>query len=116
MTEADVTDDTELDVFCSLQGDAYRAYFRPGWLPKYLRQHLDEDGEAYPAHLDFDDLERHMRECEASVEIARSKLGGLRLVGRGVGAEALAAWLAGVFGTAIRSAPGGGDDDSPATG
>jgi hypothetical protein len=98
MAEDDVSDSTELDVFCSLQGDAYRAYFRPGWLPKYLRQHLDEDGEAYPAHLDFEDLARHVRESDATVSIERSRLGGCRLIGRGASAEVLAAWLAGVFG------------------
>ncbi|HKO48557.1 MAG TPA: hypothetical protein VJV79_12585 [Polyangiaceae bacterium] len=104
-----VTDATQLDVFCSRQEDAWRTYVWPGWRPRYLRQHLDEEGEAFPAHFDFDDLDRHMLEQHAVLEKQVSAIGDVRLVAHGRAAEALALWLAGVFGTAMRSrgsAPG----------
>ena len=54
----DVTETTQLDVFCSRQDDAWRTYVWPGWIPRYLRQHLDDEGEAYPAHFDFEKRDR----------------------------------------------------------
>jgi hypothetical protein len=99
----DVTEATLLDVFCARQHDAWRTYVRPGWLPRYLRQHLDDEGEAFPAHLDFEDLDRHMREYQATFEKQTSAAGGVQLIARGRSAEALALWLAGIFGTAMRS-------------
>jgi hypothetical protein len=103
LDDEDVTEATQLDVFCSRQDDAWRTYVWPGWAPRYLRQHLDDEGEAFPAHFDFDDLERHMREQHASLEKQETANGDVRLVARGRAAEALAVWLAGVFGTAMRS-------------
>jgi hypothetical protein len=100
-----VSDDAELDVFCSRQDDAWRTYLRPGWQPRYLQQHFDDEGEAFPAHLDFDDLERHMREHQATFERHETKPGGVRLTARGQSAEALASWLAGIFGTTLRARP-----------
>lgn len=102
-SDHDATETTQLDVFCSRQDDAWRAYVWPGWRPRYLDQHLDDEGEAFPAHFDFDDLERHMREQHAVLEKQASPNGDVRLVARGRSAEALASWLAGVFGTAMRS-------------
>jgi hypothetical protein len=109
MTSSDdeVTEATRLDVFCSREGDAWRAFVRPGWQPRYLRQYLDDEGEAFPAHLDFEDLERHMRERQAVTEKEVSAVGGVRLVARGRSAEVLALWLSGVFGTGMR--PRGSD-------
>lgn len=98
----EVTDATRLDVFCSRQDDAWRAYVWPGWQPRYLRQHLDDEGESFPAHFDFDDLERQMRDQHAALEKQVSPTGDVRLVARGRAAEALALWLAGVFGTGMR--------------
>lgn len=99
----DVNEATRLDVFCARHGEAWRTYVRPGWQPRYLRQHLDDEGEAFPAHFDFEDLDRHMREHQAALEKEGSVAGGVRLVARGQAAEALALWLAGVFGTGMRS-------------
>lgn len=101
--DEDVTESTRLDLFCARQQDAWRAYIRPGWLPRYLRQHLDDEREAFPAHLDFEDLDRHMLEHQAVLEKHVSAAGGVRLTARGRSAEALALWLAGMFGTAMRS-------------
>jgi hypothetical protein len=98
-----VTDATQLDVFCSREGDAWRVYVRPGWLPRYFQQHLDDEYEVYPVHLDFEDLERHMREHHAVTEKQISSVGGVHLIARGRSAEALALWLSGVFGTRMRT-------------
>jgi len=111
-SDDDVTEATELDVFCSREGDAWRAFVRPGWQPRYLQQYLDEEGEAFPAHFDFEDLERHMREHHAVAEKEVSTVGGVRLLARGRSAEALALWLSGVFGTRMRTR--GSDPDEPA--
>jgi len=100
--EDDVSDESRLDVFCAREAGAWRTYVRPGWQPRYLRQHLDGEGEAFPAHFDFEDLDRHMREHSAKFEKEASTAGGVRLVARGQSAEALALWLAGVFGTGMR--------------
>jgi hypothetical protein len=116
MATEDTTENLRLELFCSRQADAFRAYMRPGWVPKYLLQHLDKKGEAYPVHLDFDDLARHMRESGSTIEIDRSALGGVLLVAAGSSAETLAGWLAGVFGTNIRTRPAGDDDESPSAG
>ena len=117
MANEEDIDNLRLELFCSRQGDAYRAYVRPGWVPKYLLQHLDKKGEAYPVHLDFDDLSRHMRESGSTVEIDRSMMDGVRLAAVGESADALAGWLAGVFGTTVRGRPSGdGEDDAPLTG
>jgi hypothetical protein len=105
--DEDVTDATRLDVFCARQQDAWRIYVRRGWLPRYLRQHLDDEGEAFPAHLDFEDLDRHMLEHRAVFERQTSAASGVRLTAKGRSAEALALWLAGMFGTAMR--PRGSD-------
>jgi hypothetical protein len=103
----EVTESTRIDVFCARQHDAWRIYVRPGWLPRYLRQHLDDEGEAFPAHLDFEDLDRHLLEQQAACERQTSAPGGVRLTASGRSAEALALWLAGMFGTAMR--PRGSD-------
>ena len=103
--DEEVTEATRLDLFCARQQDeAWRAYLRPGWQPRYLRQHLDEEGEAFPAYFDFDDLERHMREQKATLEKQTSTDARcVRLIARGASAEALAWWLSGVFGTCTRA-------------
>jgi hypothetical protein len=98
----EITDRTRLDVFCARQDDAWRTYVRAGWQPRYLRQHLDDEGEAFPAHFDFEDLDRHMTEHRAEFTKELSAVGGVRLTAHGRSAEALALWLAGVFGTAMR--------------
>lgn len=112
MSDDDVTEATQLDVFCSREGGAWRAFVRPGWQPRYLRQHLDDEGEAFPAHFDFEDLDRHMHEHQAVAEKQISVVGGVRLFARGRSAEALALWLSGVFGTAMR--PRGSDPNETA--
>ncbi|HKO46292.1 MAG TPA: hypothetical protein VJV79_01130 [Polyangiaceae bacterium] len=100
--DEDVSEAKLMDVFCARQHDAWRIYVRPGWLPRHLQQHLDPEGEAYPTQLDFEDLDRHMHEHQAAFERQTSGLGGVRLTAHGSSAEALAHWLAGVFGTAMR--------------
>src|SRR6478609_1500237 len=108
----EVTEATQLDVFCSRQDDAWRTYVWPGWTPRYLRQHLDDEREAFPAHFDFDDLARHMQVQHAVLEKQESPNGDVRLVARGHAAEALASWLAGVFGTAMRPRGSAPDETS----
>jgi hypothetical protein len=75
---------------------------RPTWLPRCLHQVFDEDGEAFPVLLDFDDLARHMAPHQASFEKRVSKTGAVELTAHGDAATALAIWLSTAFASGIR--------------
>jgi hypothetical protein len=100
-----------LNLLCTRVGDAWRVYARPLRMPDELRRCFDEHYEAYPAILDFEDLDRHM-ELRGFASEARewsleplqlrdyptfdrrvTKLGDVELTARGQGATELAAWL-----------------------
>lgn len=95
----------ELNLFCSVEGDAWRVHVRPTRLPRYLQHCFDESGEAYPVLLDFEDLARHMEGHGASFEKRESKAGGVELLARGASATELAIWLSTAFASGVR--PGG---------
>jgi hypothetical protein len=93
---------SELNLFCTKEGDAFRVYLRPAWVPRYLRQCLDENGEAYPVQLDFDDLDEHMTRHGAGYEKRPTRLGGVELTARGDAATHLAVWLSTAFASGVR--------------
>lgn len=102
-------ENVQLNFFCARQGDAWRVYFRPGWLPRSLQHLVDEQGEAYPVYLDFDELARQMKLSEASYAQRISSVGGVELTASGHSARVLASWLGRAFGSSIQLR--GGDDE-----
>jgi hypothetical protein len=100
--QADQRTSNELNLFCSLEGEAWRVHVRPGVLPPYLQNCFDEHCEAYPVSLDFDDLSRHMQASGAAFEKRVSRLGGVEVLARGEAASALAVWLATAFASGVR--------------
>jgi hypothetical protein len=92
----------ELNLFCSLEGEAWRVHVRPTRLPRYLQQCFDEHGEAFPVLLDFDDLDRHMDANQASFEKRVARTGGVELRAQGEAAAALAVWLSTAFASGVR--------------
>ena len=100
-TEDGVAESRRLDVFCvQIRSGAWRIYVHPGWVPQYLKKYFNDDWEAVPRYLDFEDLDRHLREQDAVVEKTVSKRAAFQMVACGQSAEALAMWLAGAFATA----------------
>ncbi|MGC4067243.1 MAG: hypothetical protein QM784_21895 [Polyangiaceae bacterium] len=94
--------DVELDIFCSKLGEAYRVYVRPTWLPDHLLDCFDDEGEAYPVYLDFDDLDRHMQKSGVEYVKRQATTGSIQLYARGPAAAVMIAWLLNAFGSGIR--------------
>jgi len=96
-----------MNVFCSPLKGAWRVYLNPDWVPPYLLRSFDENLEAYPVHIDLDDLEQYMGFHHAQYEKRVSNFGGVELTARGDAAHALAAWLSTAFasGERVRSKP-----------
>ncbi|MEO6600839.1 MAG: hypothetical protein ABIQ16_13255 [Polyangiaceae bacterium] len=63
---------------------------------------FDENGEAYPVLLDFEDLDRQMASKKAQVEKRVSRTGSVELTARGEAATALAVWLSTAFASGVR--------------
>jgi hypothetical protein len=104
-TNAAATQETILlNVFCAQEGEAWRVYVLPTRLPRYLHQFFDRHGEAYPALLDFDDLDRFMTANGVQYEKRVARTGGVELTARGQSATFLAQWLATGFASGLRPA------------
>lgn len=95
-----------LSIFCTPQGGAFHVYVRPAWLPRYLHRCFDENWEAYPVLLDFEDLGRYMRKRGAEYDKRVSMRGDVELTAHGVAASELAVWLARALASGVRE-PGG---------
>ena len=83
--------------------DAWRLYVRPTWVPRFLQRCLDNYGEAYPVHLDFEDLERYMSKRSVPYEKMLSTRGDVELVARGDAAIELATWLSTAIASGFRT-------------
>lgn len=92
----------ELSLYFSPMGEAWRVHVRPGWLPRYLQQYFDINGEACPVYVDFEDLSRHMESNAAGFEKRANRAGGVELLAKGEAAESLAVWLSTAFSTGVR--------------
>jgi len=100
-SEDGVTESARLDVFCvQTRSGAWRIHVHPGWVPQYLKKYFNDDWEAVPRHLDFEDLDSHLREQGVVIEKTVSKGAAFQMVACGHSAEALARWLAEAFATA----------------
>jgi hypothetical protein len=85
----------KLEVFFGRHGDAWRVYVN-GWAAPYVRQKLDEHGEAWPVREpDLTDLREHMWKLDTPYTEARTTLGGVAIEARGRSAVALWEWLDG---------------------
>lgn len=90
-----------LGVFCSRGPEGYRVHVQPAWVPRHLRQCLDEHGEGM-VQLDFDDLDRHMQRAGLSFDKHVTATGSVELTATGPAAVALGAWLSNMFSSGIR--------------
>lgn len=99
----EATETTVLDLFFSLEREAWRAHVVPTWLPRHLHAFFDEHGEAYPVLLDLEDLDRHMRAHQAPYEKRVAKTGGVQLLARGNAATELAVWLSTALVSGLRA-------------
>lgn len=84
----------ELCLFCGREGDAWRIHVWPGWLPPFLRDVFDEEGEVHPVYVDFDELDRRMKAKGATYERRESPIKGFELSASGAAATVMAHWLA----------------------
>lgn len=83
----------ELDIYCAIVGDAYRVHVRPTWLPDYLLDAFDENYEAFPVYLDFDDLDHHMKKSGVQYTRRQAKTGSIQLYARDAAANVMSFWL-----------------------
>ena len=101
----------ELSLFCGKVHDAWRVFVWPGWLPGFLRNCFDADGEAYPVYLDIEELDRQMETSGVEYTKIESPIGGYELTAKGDAATVLAVWLSQSFASGKR-AVGGALEDS----
>jgi hypothetical protein len=90
-----------LSIYCSRGPDGYRVHVHPAWMPRHLRQCLDSHGEGI-AHLDFEELDRHMQRASHSYEKHATATGSVELSASGPAAVALATWLSNMFSSGVR--------------
>lgn len=83
----------ELCLYCSREGDAWRIRVWPGWLPPFLRDVFDEEGEVFPVYIDIEELDRKMKSSGATYEYNESAIKGFELVATGASATVMAHWL-----------------------
>lgn len=91
-----------LNLFCVPVAEVWRVHVRPTWLPRYLHSVFDENGEAFPVLLDFEDLERQMAAKRQTFEKRVSRAGAIELTAYGDAATALAVWLSTAFASGVR--------------
>lgn len=84
-----------IDIFIGPDRGGWRLYFpRASWCPPMLRDHLDENLEAFPVkEPDLADLERHMWAGDAPYEKSVTKHGGVEIRASGRSAIVLGVWL-----------------------
>jgi hypothetical protein len=90
-----------LDVLCVPQGDAFRLYVWPGFVPKVLEGCLDANAEAYPVFVDIDDLDRRMTASGLTYERHPLSHGGFNLVAEGRAVAVMTQWLSRLFETSL---------------
>ncbi len=94
----ELTRDSQIELLVARQGDAFRLYVA-GWIPDYLREHLDEHGEAARVTFDSQALERSMWDSDAPYRI-RQVPAGFEVEATGRSADYLARYVADVLGDA----------------
>lgn len=96
----------ELDVFCAVSSDGefYRVYVRRTWMPDCLREIFDDNCEAYPVYLDFEDLDYHMQKSGVTYTRRQAKSGSVQLYAEGPAATVLSLWLMNSVSSRVRTA------------
>jgi hypothetical protein len=83
----------KIDVFFSRQGTAWRLYVH-GWIAPYVKQRLDEHGEASPVlPPNLEELHRYMWQLDAPYLQKMTTVGGVAIEAKGRSAVALWEWL-----------------------
>jgi hypothetical protein len=99
-----------LNLFCTRHEDGnWRIHAAPGWMPRHLRACFDDDWQIFPALLDFDELDRTVREKELQIEMRWSTEGGVELTAHGRSAEELGLWILRMLASGIRQTAPGAD-------
>jgi hypothetical protein len=84
---------TKIEVLFSRHADAWRLYVH-GWIAPYVKQQLDEYGEAFPVPApDLEDLHRYMWQLDAPYVQTTTTVGGVAIEATGRSAVALWEWL-----------------------
>lgn len=91
-----------LNLLCTPEGDTWRLYARPGWMPVYLRRCFDRHFEAHSVLLDFEDLDRYMQKRGSAFDKRVNKFGDVELIAQGEAAMELAIWLSKAFASGFR--------------
>lgn len=91
-----------LGLYCARDGEAWRVYVEAEWLPPYLEHYFDRYREAYPALLDFDDLDRYMAARGAKYRKHITATGSVELDADGKAAVTLSEWLSRAFASCVR--------------
>jgi hypothetical protein len=92
----------QINLYCARDGEAWRVYVEARALLPYLDRYFDEYGEAYPALLDFDDLDRYMAAYDAAYTKHVTATGSVELSAQGEAAAALSEWLSRAFSSCVR--------------
>lgn len=98
-----------LELLCTPEDEAWRLYATPTRMPVYLRRCFNEQYEAFPVYLDFEDLDRYMKKRGLDVEKHANDFGDVELKARGRAAMELAVWLSKMFASVIRQENGAVD-------
>ena len=91
-----------LNLLCTPEGETWRLYARPTWMPVYLRRCFDKHYEAHSVMLDFEDLDRYMKKRGSEFDKRVNKFGDVELTARGEAAMELAVWLSKAFASGFR--------------
>ena len=95
-------EDAVLNLLCTPQGETWRLYADPAWMPVYLRRCFDRYYEAHSVLLDFEDLDRYMKKRGLQFDKRVNKFGCVELTARGEAAMELAVWLSKAFASGFR--------------
>jgi len=102
MNDAKSDEGPVLNLLCTPEGESWRLYARPGWMPVYLRRCFDQHFEAHSVLLDFEDLDRYMKKRGVEFDKRVNKFGDVELTARSGAAMELSVWLSKAFASGFR--------------
>lgn len=92
----------KLKLLCAPEGEAYRLYIWPTWLPDSVAKCLDSYGEAYPVYLDLEELDRQMKASRVEYTKSETIDRGIHIDAEGPAAVVLTLWLANMLQSCTR--------------
>lgn len=105
-TDKNAEENLFLQLLCTPEDEAWRLYATPARMPIYLRRCFNEQYEAFPVYLDFEDLDRYMKKRGLEFEKHANDFGDVELTARGRAAMELGVWLSKMFASGIRQQNG----------